>query len=50
MITEDETAGWHHRRNGHELEQAPKDGDGQEGLACCMQSMGSQRVWTQLSD
>ena len=35
VITEDETAGWHHRRNGHELEQAPKDGDGQEGLACC---------------
>ena len=22
-------AGWHHRRDGHEFEQAPGDGDGQ---------------------
>ena len=35
VITEDEIAGWHHQRNGHKFEQAPKDGDGQEGLACC---------------
>ena len=27
--------GWHHRLNGHEFEQAPGDGDGQGGLACC---------------
>ena len=27
--------GWHHRRDGHEFEQAPGDGDGQGGLACC---------------
>ena len=26
---------WHHRLNGHESEQAPKVGDGQQGLACC---------------
>ena len=25
---EDEMVGWHHRRNGHEFEQAPGDGDG----------------------
>ena len=25
---------WHHRLDGHELEQAPGVGDGQGGLAC----------------
>ena len=34
--TEDEMAGWHHRRDGHEFERAPGDGDGQGGLACCV--------------
>ena len=33
--TEDEVAGWHHRRDGHEFEQAPGVGDGQGSLACC---------------
>ena len=33
--TEDEMAGWHHRLDGHELEQALGVGDGQGGLACC---------------
>ena len=28
-------AGWHHRFNGHESEQAPGVGDGQGGLVCC---------------
>ena len=27
--------GWHHRLNGHELEQTPGVGEGQEILACC---------------
>ena len=27
--------GWHHRLNGHELEQTPGDGEGQGSLACC---------------
>ena len=27
--------GWHHRLNEHEFEQAPGDGEGQGGLACC---------------
>ena len=31
---EDEMAGWHHRLDGHEFEQAPGVGDGQGGLAC----------------
>ena len=34
-MTEDEMVGWHHRLNGHESEQAPGAGDGQESLACC---------------
>ena len=33
--TEDEMAGWHHRRNGHEFEWTLGVGDGQGGLACC---------------
>ena len=27
--------GWHHQLNGHELEQALGDGEGQGNLACC---------------
>ena len=27
--------GQDHRLNGYELEQAPGDDEGQEGLACC---------------
>ena len=34
-MTEDEMLGWHHRLNGHELEQAPRDSEGQGSLACC---------------
>ena len=34
-MTEDEMAGWHHRLNGHEFEQALEDGEGQGCLACC---------------
>ena len=41
-MTEDETVGWHHQLSGHEFEQAPGVGDGQEGLACC--SPWSHRV------
>ena len=29
-MTEDEMAGWHHRLNGHEFDQASGVGDGQE--------------------
>ena len=31
-MTEDEMAGWHHRLNGHECEQALGDGEGQGSL------------------
>ena len=34
-MTEDETAGWHHRLDAHEFGCTPGDGDGQGGLACC---------------
>ena len=33
--TEDEMVGWHHRLNGHELEQTPGNGEGQGSLMCC---------------
>ena len=31
----DEMVGWHHRLSGHEFEQTPGDGEGQESLVCC---------------
>ena len=34
-MTEDETAGWHHRLNAHKFEWTPGVGNGQGGLACC---------------
>ena len=34
-MTEDEMVVWHHRPHGHEFEQAPGVGDGQENLVCC---------------
>ena len=52
--TEDEMAGWHHRLDGHELEWAPRVGDGQGGLACCgswghkESDMTEQLYWTEL--
>ena len=33
--TEDEMVGWHHWLDGHDFKQAPGDGEGQGGLACC---------------
>ena len=40
--TEDETAGWHHQFNAHELGQTLGDGEGQGSLA--FYSPGLQRV------
>ena len=34
-LTENEIVGWHHRFDGHEIEQALGVGDEQESLACC---------------
>ena len=41
--------GSNHGLNGHEFEQAPGDGDGQGGLACCSprgckESDGTERL------
>ena len=33
--SEHETAGWHHRCNGHELGHTLGDSEGKRGLACC---------------
>ena len=30
-----EMTGWHHQLNGHEFEQAVKDGEGEGSLVCC---------------
>ena len=43
-MTEGEMVGWHHRLNGHGFRWTPEVGDGQGGLACCVQFMGFQRV------
>ena len=34
-MTEDDMAGWNHRLDRHEFEQAPRAGDGQGSLGCC---------------
>ena len=34
-MAEGEMFGWYHQLDGHEFEQAPGDGKGQESLACC---------------
>ena len=33
-MAEDKIVGWHHQLNGHEFEQAPGVGGGQESLVC----------------
>ena len=37
-VVEDKTVGWHPQLNGHEFEQTPGDGEGQE--ACCAAAHG----------
>ena len=52
-MTQDEMVGWHHQLNGHEFEQAPRVGDGQESLECCSSQghkesdMTEQLNWTE---
>ena len=53
--TEDEMVGWYHWLDGHELEQTPGIGDGQESVACysswgCKESgMTEWLNWTELN-
>ena len=44
----DEMLGWHHRLDGHELEQAPAVGAGQGSLAAAVR--GPTKNWTWLSN
>ena len=41
--------GWHHQLNGHGFEQTLGDCGRQRSLACCMQSLGPQRVGPNLA-
>ena len=34
-VAEDEMVGWHHRLNGHEFQQTPRDAEGQGSPVCC---------------
>ena len=45
--TEDEMAGWHHRLDEHEYEQAPGDGEGWEAWRAAVHGVAKSR--TQLS-
>ena len=47
-MTEDEMVGWHHRLNGHEFEQAPGVGDGQEAWRAAVHRVAKSRA--RLSD
>ena len=38
-MTEDEMIGWHHGLNGHEFEQTPGDGEGQEAWRAAVQGV-----------
>ena len=46
-MTEDETAGWHHRLDGHKFEWIPGEGDGQggHGVLRFMQSQREEHDW-----
>ena len=46
--TENEMFGWHHWLNGHEFEQALRDGEGQGSLKCC--SPWGCKVWHDLNN
>ena len=35
VVAQDKTVRWHHRLNGHELEQTLGGGGGQGSLTCC---------------
>ena len=54
-LTEHEMVGWHHRRDGHQFEQAPGVGGRQQSLACCSpwghkkSDMTERLNWTELN-
>ena len=48
-MTEDEMVGWHHWINTYELDQAPRDGEGQKSLVCCSPRGGKESDMTGLN-
>ena len=46
----DEIVEWYHRHNGHEVEQAWGDGEGQGDLPCYRGGRGVTKSWTWLSN
>ena len=52
-MTEDEMVGWHQRLNEHEYGYAPRVGDGQRDLACCVYGVKKSQTrvshWNELT-
>ena len=42
---EDKMVGWHHWLNGHESEQAPGDGEGQEAWCAAVHEVAETQTW-----
>ena len=42
---EDETVRWHYWLSWHEFKQTPRDGEGQESLACCNHGIAKSQTW-----
>ena len=48
-MTEDEVVGWHHQLNGYEVEQTPRDSEGQGNLGCCSPFVAESDTTEQLN-
>ena len=43
-MTEDEMVGWHHRLDGHEFEQAPRNGEGLGSLCVTIHQVAESQI------
>ena len=43
-MTKNEMVGWHHQVNGHEFEQSPGDGEGQEARCIAVHGITKSRT------